>query len=238
LSPVDPRFGTRYIPAWGHKGVKFGAHWLVAAALLRDRNPERARALAWAWKEVGKPRKSHHSGSFGRWAMMHADLLNQVEEDYIPEQFRSQWLPGVGAVMRAHAGDPDETYLSLRQGYLASHSDANQGDFILYSRGAPLVPKSLKAYALHQLQHYKKLYNEFGRHNRVRFLFLTRPSGLDRLPTLVLDGQTYAPGTSGHTLMVPILEGEHQMELRALKQPPIVRNWQEWEDRTKDPNQE
>mgnify|MGYP006281508195 CR=1 FL=1 len=169
LSPVDPRFGTRYIPAWGHKGVKFGAHWLVAAALLRDRNPDLARALAWAWNEVGQPQKSHHSGSFGRWATMHADLLDQVEEDYIPEQFKSQWLPGVGAVMRAHAGHPDETYLSLRQGYLASHSDANQGDFILYARGAPLIPKSLKAYALHQLEHYKKLYNEFGWHNRVRF---------------------------------------------------------------------
>ena len=85
-----------------------------------------------------------------------------------------------------------------------------------------------------------------------RFLYLTRPAGLDRLPTLVIDGQTYAPGTStdfarrsiattgdpynpngrGGLLIVPVLPGEHSFELKALEQPPIFRNWQAWPEPT------
>jgi len=81
-----------------------------------------------------------------------------------------------------------------------------------------------------------------------RFLYLTRPEGLDRLPTLVLDGQTYAMGTSGDfslgdiaktgnpydsrlrggILIVPVLPGAHSFTLRALDQPPIFRNWEAW----------
>jgi hypothetical protein len=63
---------------------------------------------------------------------------------------------------------------------------------------------------------------------RGRHLYLTPPPGLDRLPMLVLDGQTYAPGTSGRTLIVPVLPGEHRFELRALPQTPVFRNWQAW----------
>jgi hypothetical protein len=63
---------------------------------------------------------------------------------------------------------------------------------------------------------------------RARHLYLTPPRGLDRLPMLVLDGQTYAPGTSGRTLIVPVLPGEHRFELRALPQPAVFRNWQAW----------
>jgi len=61
-----------------------------------------------------------------------------------------------------------------------------------------------------------------------RFLYLSMPRGLNRLPTMVLDGQTYAPGTSGNTLIVPVMPGEHALEIRALKQPRIWRNWQAW----------
>ena len=55
---------------------------------------------------------------------------------------------------------------------------------------------------------------------RGRHLYLTPPAGLDRLPMLVLDGQTYAPGTSGKTLIVPVLPGEHRFELRACRSRP------------------
>jgi hypothetical protein len=63
-----------------------------------------------------------------------------------------------------------------------------------------------------------------------RHLYLTPPAGLDRLPMLVLDGQTYAAGTSGKTLIVPVLPGEHRFELHALPQPAIFRNWQAWDE--------
>ena len=71
-------------------------------------------------------------------------------------------------MLRAHAGDPNETYLGFRQGYLASHSDANQGDFVIYAKGAPLTAMSLRGYAIHGGE-YKKMFDEFGWHSRVRF---------------------------------------------------------------------
>jgi hypothetical protein len=51
---------------------------------------------------------------------------------------------------------------------------------------------------------------------------------LDRLPALVLDGQSYAPGTHDETLSAPVLPGDQRWELRALPQPPIFCSWQQW----------
>jgi hypothetical protein len=51
----------------------------------------------------------------------------------------------------------------------ASHSDANQGEFVLYAHGVPLTTVSVKGYAIHQKKDYKKLYDEFGWFSRVRF---------------------------------------------------------------------
>ena len=55
------------------------------------------------------------------------------------------------------------------------------------------------------------------------------PAGMKVLPTLVIDGPTYAPGTSGDTLIIPLMPGEHAFEVRALEQPPVFRNWQAWD---------
>ncbi len=63
---------------------------------------------------------------------------------------------------------------------------------------------------------------------RGRILYI-RSADLGRLPMLTIDGQTYAPGTSGNTLIVPLLPGVHDFEIRPLPQPPIWRNWQQWE---------
>jgi hypothetical protein len=59
-------------------------------------------------------------------------------------------------------------------------------------------------------------------------LYVPMPPGMKVLPTLVIDGQTYAPGTSGDTLILPLLPGEHSFEVRPLEQPPVFRNWQAW----------
>jgi hypothetical protein len=61
-----------------------------------------------------------------------------------------------------------------------------------------------------------------------RLLHLGRPAGLDRLPMLVIDGQTFAPGTHEQTLIVPAMPGEHKIQILALPQPPIFRTWQNW----------
>ncbi len=168
LSPVDPRFGTRTVPNWGHEGSTIGTHWMVAAALMRERDPQLARDLAWAWEQQGKPMAEHHDAGFSPRVILHADMLEGVEDDYAPDDFTSTWLPGFGAVLRAHAGHPDETFLAYRQGYMISHSDDNQGDFVLYGKGAPLVVMSLFAYPTHQHPPYIELHREFGWHSHPR----------------------------------------------------------------------
>jgi len=169
LSPVDPRFGTRTLSNWGHEGSDLQSHWLVAAGLARQVDAEWAKALIWAWDQLGRPMTGHHDAGFSERAVMHADLLAQLPKGYVPKLLQSAWWPGFGAVLRAHPGDPNETYFSYRQGYMTSHCDANQGDFVLYAKGAPLSTLSLFGYIIHGDSPSAKLNQEFGWHSRVRF---------------------------------------------------------------------
>jgi hypothetical protein len=170
LTPPDPRFGgARELPNWGHEGADTLTHWLVAASNMRNYDPGLARDFAWAWDQQGRPMNQHHDAGFSERAIVNADLLTGVPAAYAPPALASAWFPGFGATLRAHAGSPDETYLSFRQGYHCSHSDPNQGDFVLYAKGAPLTTLSLHAYPLHQLPAVQELDKTFGWHSRVRF---------------------------------------------------------------------
>ncbi|MBM4031258.1 MAG: hypothetical protein FJ291_05670 [Planctomycetes bacterium] len=177
LAPKDPRFGVRSLPNWGHEGIDLCTHWLVAAGLMRTLDPDLAKALAWAWDQTGRPMEQHHDAGFAERVIANADLLSQLPAGYVPKELASTWLPGFGAVLRAHAGDPNETFFALRQGYLTSHCDANQGDFILHAKGAPLSTLSLHGYAIHDNRPFCKLFKEFGWHNRVRFGARTNDGG-------------------------------------------------------------
>lgn len=172
LSPPDPRFnGRRLLPNWGHEGADTLTHWLVAAANLRQLDPAAAADFVWDWNAQGRPMNQHHDAGFSPRALLYAGLFKDVLADgrHVPTTLRSGWLPGFGAVFRSHAGDPLETYLSLRQGYMVSHCDPNQGDFVLYGKGAPLVTLSLHAYPLQQVPVVGELDRTFGWHSRVRF---------------------------------------------------------------------
>ncbi|HOF89346.1 MAG TPA: hypothetical protein PLZ36_14775, partial [Armatimonadota bacterium] len=180
ISPPDPRVGARLVPGFGHEGamtsighLTAGAHWLTASALEREHDPEKAAVYAWAWDQVGRPgekRTNPFDISFEKLTMPTCGPLAKLAKpEAIRRALRSAWLPGFGAVLRAHAGEEGETYLGYRQGYMASHSDANQGDFTLYAKGAPLVPLSLLGYAISNYPPYSQLYQEFGWHSRVRF---------------------------------------------------------------------
>jgi hypothetical protein len=158
LTPPDPRFdGARIVPSLGH-GSQIDYHYAFAdAVMLRNREPEMTRELAWVWNAMGRPDdKNARSGQregydiyplllpvFGR-------LAGGLGADYRPpDLLRSAWHPGWGAVFRAHAGDADETYMAYRQGYMVSHADPNQGDFVIHAKGAPLTPSSSAHYLLH-----------------------------------------------------------------------------------------
>lgn len=173
LGPQHPRVGTRTVPGWGHEGIYTFQHWLLTAGMVRESDPDLARALAWAWQQTGAPADTyhfmHHEVGFTQRVAAHADLVNEVDEAAVKAELASAWWPGFGATLRAHTGDPNETYLSFRQGYLTSHSDANQGDFVIHAKGAPLTELSRFIYPLHQRQPYIELRDTFGWHSRVRF---------------------------------------------------------------------
>lgn len=183
LTPPDPRVrGRRIVPGWGHEGQFLMNHWLVAASLIRDDDPELATAFAWAWDQQGRPVTEpsfmEHGSGFTPRVAVHADLLQDLPRHYSPKGLESRWWPGFGAVMRAHAGDPDETYLSYHQGYLVSHCDANQGDFVLHSKGAPLVVMGPVQYTLYEsARPLAELYRSFGWHSRVHFGAQTNTGG-------------------------------------------------------------
>jgi hypothetical protein len=149
LTPCDPRFNARIVPGWGHEGLDQGIQFLVAANTIRTIDAQFAASLVWAWDAFGRPMSGHHDAGFSPRAQANADRLRTLPARYTPPQLQSAWLPGFGVTMRAHAGDPNETYLSFRQGYSVSHCDENQGDFVLYAKGVPLVTLSLVGYAIH-----------------------------------------------------------------------------------------
>lgn len=177
LTPRDPRFDARILPGWGHEGIEQGVHFLVAANTVRAFDLPLARSLAWSWDAFGRPLNGHHDAGFSPRAQAHADLLSQLPPSYVPPQLHSAWLPGFGVSLRAHAGDPNETQLTLRQGYSVSHCDANQGDFTLYAKGAPLVSLSLVGYAIHGDGPFAQLNRNFGWHSRLRFGAPTNTGG-------------------------------------------------------------
>jgi hypothetical protein len=166
LPPPDPRFGVRMIPGFGHEGVQHINQWLPAAALVKDVDPDLAAVYAWAWKEQGKPGESQHCSGFALLTAAEGQRADTVKPEAIKKAIHSSWIPGFGAVLHSHHGDPQETYLGYRQGYFSSHSDSNQGDFVLYAKGAPITTLSLFGYALGN--HYRKISDEFGFHSVVR----------------------------------------------------------------------
>jgi len=151
LTPPDPRLkDVRVIPGIGH-GAQMGYCYAFAnVVMLRDLDLGKAKDMVWAWDAMGRPKGSEGYDLYPLFLPMHGDLVAQMKSEALPPALMtSKWHPGWGAVMRAHAGDPNETYMAYRQGYMVSHADANQGDFVLYAKGTPLTPTPRAHYILH-----------------------------------------------------------------------------------------
>ena len=61
-----------------------------------------------------------------------------------------------------------------------------------------------------------------------RFLYIDPPEGLDKLPLIKTEQGRFVPGTSGKTLIVPLMPGANELEIRNPEQPPVFRVWQAW----------
>jgi hypothetical protein len=127
MTPVDPRFGIRTMPAIGNSTYEPTSLYGRMAAGTAKSDPDYSRQLQWAWKACGTP-------------YMYANDEGVCNEDLpaAPPDMQSRHFPGFGSVMRSHFGDPNETYLLFRFGFNIEHYEDDQGEIVLYSRGAPL----------------------------------------------------------------------------------------------------
>jgi hypothetical protein len=158
LSPPDPRFdGARIVPSLGH-GSQIDYYYALAnAVLLRNQEPDKSKQLMWVWNEMGRPDDTNHRGGRREGYDLYRLLLpvfghlatKKQKADAGRDILNSRWRPGWGAVMRSHPGDPNETFMAYRQGYMVSHADPNQGDFVIHAKGTPLTPSSRAHYLLH-----------------------------------------------------------------------------------------
>jgi hypothetical protein len=132
LSPVDSRYGSRTIPGMANSPVGQSPHYLQAMGTVAGKDPEFAANLHWAWDNNGR--------MVGTGAdSVTIPAMARPEIPAKEPKLTSRIYPGFGVIFRAHQG-PDETCLYLRSGYLWSHWTEDQGNLVLYSKGAVLLP--------------------------------------------------------------------------------------------------
>ncbi len=125
-----PEIGNTYL---GERTCLAG--WL--ARLWKEKDPEFAKQMQWAWKEQGLFRQPGIGGAYPStlgysWLMFDRSIPAQ------PPRWQSEWFPECGVVMRSHYPSACETYLYLIAGKLHDHYDYDEGSFILWGKGKPL----------------------------------------------------------------------------------------------------
>ncbi len=129
MLPYDLRGDFR--PACTFGDSPYGAEGSLAylALLFSDREPQLFRQLAWGVRES-------RSGA----AQEAASLLFDPESEVTPPALASEYFPGCGFVMRNGFPARDETYVSVHaEGHFVGHGHNDQGSFVLYAQGAPLM---------------------------------------------------------------------------------------------------
>ncbi|MBM4035500.1 MAG: hypothetical protein FJ291_27475 [Planctomycetes bacterium] len=132
LSPFDPRYGSRIIPGMANSPAGQSPHFIQAMGNFADCDPEFAANLRWAWDANGRMMGTGADGI----------TIPAMARPGIPAKapkLTSRIYPGFGVIFRADQG-PDETCLYLRSGYHWSHWGQDQGNMMLYSKGAVLLP--------------------------------------------------------------------------------------------------
>jgi hypothetical protein len=132
LSPVDPRYGSRIIPGAANSPCGNPPHYIQAMGNFADRDPEFAANMRWAWNESGR-NIGNGADAVTIPAMIRPSIAAKAPK------LTSRLYPGFGVIFRAHQGE-DETALYLRSGYHWSHWGQDQGNLMLYAKGAVLLP--------------------------------------------------------------------------------------------------
>ncbi|HOF87945.1 MAG TPA: hypothetical protein PLZ36_07550, partial [Armatimonadota bacterium] len=140
LSPVDRNDrNLRYCEGTGNGTRSRGDSMPFMATLIKEKDPELAANLMWAWDAMGRYPGGHVAPS--SWLAYDPSVAPMAPRD-LPGAF----LPGFGATSRANFGQPSETFLLFRQGHNQSHFDMDQGSFKLYAFGEQMIPNSSLGY--------------------------------------------------------------------------------------------
>ncbi len=187
LTPPSPRFKDgekklRVLPAFGNGSWEFMPLTGWVAAMTAEQDPEFSRLMMWAWHEQGRP----------SWFQM-SPLVLQPDLPAEQPELKSALFEGFGAVLRSGFPSEDETWMAFRHGNCIEHYNyGDQGSFMLYAKGAPLV--------LHFGSQYTPYFQGAWHFNRA--CFNHRPVRADEpaaemLRGFGLDPANYSWGTEG-----------------------------------------
>lgn len=142
----------RVLPGFGNGNDVIGGQVrMLLASLTARSDPEYAARMMGGWQQAG---------AFFGTQMTHPQFWFYWNPDIeaIAPQREDKVLTGFGGVLRAHSETPEETYAVLRQGYMQSHWNPDQGTFVLYARGVCLAPPTGWAYSgIEGMNHDSKL---------------------------------------------------------------------------------
>ena len=144
-TPVDPRCGFRMLPTIGHV-TSYGwcqslqAYFAWAARVAADVDREFSTRMMAAWKRGGGFIFSLHDFATGLiWSPPLCLFDGELPEEDDPDFLRSRTHEGLGTVMREVHGTGDEGYLLFKMGESTGHYDNDEGSFIWYAFGKPVL---------------------------------------------------------------------------------------------------
>ncbi|MHC4885607.1 MAG: hypothetical protein ACYTGH_11035 [Planctomycetota bacterium] len=123
----------RVLPGFGNgRDIPGGQMPMLLAGLFAESDPAFASRLMGASHEAGFFLGTEATGS-EMWFYWNPDIKPT------PPKYSDAVVSGFGGVLRAHPGK-EELTAQLRQGYMQSHWNPDQGCFVLYARGQCIAP--------------------------------------------------------------------------------------------------
>lgn len=139
-TPPDPARGNRrMVPAMGntYKGETSALPgWF--AKIWETRDPAYSAEMQWTWKQQGSMTHLGIGGPSPAFAQWRGLLLDPALPASAPK-WETDYFPAVGVIFRSAFNSGRETYMFFRHGPFAEHFDRDEGSFILFGKGRPLM---------------------------------------------------------------------------------------------------
>ena len=138
ITGEDARCGHGAFPLLGDASFPGGYasvfNWM--ATLCEGEDPAFAGEMQHAWERYGRQSSPRRCQGLNYLDVL---FMNDWVQPLTLPPFASEKLQDLGAVLRRHQGERDETYFILKCGRIYSHFHGDEGAFILYAKGAPLM---------------------------------------------------------------------------------------------------